>query len=158
MTLRDGPIARRLAALGIVLPEAPAPAANYVAVVRMGNLLSVSGQGPVDGREKLSTGRVGQDLSLEQGKYAARLTCLNVLAQVAAALDGDLDRVKRVVKLFGLVNSAPDFVQQAQVMNGASDLMVEIFGDRGRHARAAIGSPALPFNISVEIDGIFEVA
>ncbi len=156
--MSEGRIARRMADLGIILPEAAPPAANYVGAVRFGNLLSVSGQGPVNGKDILSSGKVGQDLSLEQGQEAARLTCLNVLAQAAAALDGDLDRIVRVVKLFGLVNSAADFDQQAQVMNGASDLMVEIFGDAGRHARAAIGSPALPFNISVEIDGIFEVA
>ena len=153
----DGRIAKRMAALGITLPAAAPPAANYVGAVRSGRLLSVSGQGPVNGLDILFTGRVGQDISLEQGQEAARLTCLNVLAQAAALLDGDLDRIIRVVKLFGLVNCAPDFDQQAQVMNGASDLMVDIFGEAGRHARAAVGTPALPFNISVEIDGIFEV-
>ncbi len=158
MDLRDGRISRRLAELGIELPDAAPPAANYIGAVRTGGLISVSGQGPVNGREILFEGRVGQDLSVEEGQQAARLTCLNVLSQVAVELDGDLDRVRRVVRLFGLVNSAADFDQQALVMNGASDLMVEIFGDIGRHARAAISAPALPFNISVEIDGIFAVA
>ena len=108
----DGRIVKRMAALGITLPAAAPPAANYVGAVRSGRLLSVSGQGPVNGLDILFTGRVGQDISLEQGQEAARLTCLNVLAQAAALLDGDLDRIIRVVKLFGLVNCAPDFDQQ----------------------------------------------
>ena len=152
-----GVIARRLETLSITLPPAAAPVANFVGAVPAGNLLFVSGQGPVEGETIVATGRVGTDLSVDDGRRAARLTALNVVAQVAAALDGDLDRVVRVIRLFGLVNCAPDFIEQPRVMNGASDVIVEIFGEAGRHARVAIGAPTLPFNIAVEIDGLFEV-
>jgi len=147
-------IAARLADLGIVLPRAPAPAANYVGWTVAGPLVHVAGQGPVENGEITCAGKVGVDVTVEDAQAAARVTALNVLAQLAQALDGDLDRV---VRLFGLVNCAPDFTQQPQVINGASDLMVEVFGDAGRHARAAIGAPALPMNIAVEVDGVFEV-
>ena len=155
--MASGTIAARLQELGITLPPAAAPVANFVGAVPTGNMLYVSGQGPTEGETIVYRGRVGADLSIADGQAAARLTALNVVAQAAAALDGDLDRIVRVVKLFGLVNCAEDFTEQPKVMNGASDVIVEIFGEAGRHARAAVGSPKLPFNIAVEVDGLFEV-
>ncbi len=154
----SGKTERRLAELGIVLPEAAAPAANYVPFVITGDLVFVSGQIPMRDGKFVYTGRLGDDLSLEDGQQAARLVGLNIIAQVKAACDGDLDRVRRCVKLGGFVNCTSDFHQHPQVINGASDLMVEVFGDAGRHARFALGSNALPFNVAVEIDAIFEIA
>ncbi len=154
----SGKTERRLAELGIVLPEAAAPAANYVPFVITGDLVFVSGQIPMRDGKFVYTGRLGNDLSLEDGQQAARLVGLNIIAQVKAACDGDLDRVRRCVKLGGFVNCTSDFHQHPQVINGASDLMVEVFGDAGRHARFALGSNALPFNVAVEIDAIFEIA
>jgi len=147
----------RLEALGIVLPEPMPPAANYVPWARAGNLLHIAGQGPVENGAIKSTGHVGAEVSLQAAIDAARLTGLNLLSQVMDALDGDLDRVTRVVKLGGFVQCTPDFTDMPTVINGASDLMVEVFGDAGRHARFAVGAPALPFATSVEIDGIFEI-
>ncbi|MBT3553882.1 MAG: RidA family protein [Rhodospirillaceae bacterium] len=152
-----GHIEARLTELGIELPTAAAPVANYVPYVITGNLVFVSGQVPLAGGELQLPGRVGEDVSAEDGQNAARICALNLLAQVKAALDGDLDRVARVVRLGGFVNSAADFTGQPQVINAASDLMVEVFGDKGRHARAAVGCPALPLGAAVEIDGIFEI-
>ncbi|MEE2759813.1 MAG: RidA family protein [Pseudomonadota bacterium] len=150
-------IEARLKELGIELPEAVAPVANYVPYVITGNLVIVSGQIPfVDGAVQ-SLGRVGQDLSVENGQSAARLCALNLLAQVNAAADGDLDLVTRVVRLGGFVNSAPDFTGQHLVINAASELMVDVFGDKGQHARAAVGCPSLPLGAAVEVDGIFEL-
>ncbi len=154
----SGKTERRLAELGIELPEAAAPAANYVPFVVTGDLVFVSGQIPMRDGKFVYTGRLGDDLSLEDGQQAARLVGLNIIAQVKAACDGDLDRVRRCVKLGGFVNCTSDFHQHPQVINGASDLMVEVFGDAGRHARFALGSNALPFNVAVEIDAIFEIA
>ncbi len=154
----SGKIEQRLAELGIDLPEAAAPAANYVPFVVTGNLVFVSGQIPMHEGKLVYTGKVGADLSLEDGQQAARLVGMNIIAQVRAACDGDLDRVRRCVKLGGFVNSTSDFHQHPQVINGASDLMVEVFGDAGRHARFALGSNALPFNVAVEIDAVFEIA
>ncbi|MBV2358950.1 RidA family protein [Thalassococcus sp. CAU 1522] len=146
----------RLAELGITLPDAPAPAANYVPYVRSGDLLFVSGQVSMkDGG--FVTGRLGAELSVEQGAAAARLCALSLLAQVRAACEGDLSRLKRVVKLTGFVNSTPDFTDQPKVINGASDTLVEILGEAGRHSRSAVSAGALPFNVAVEIEGIFEV-
>jgi enamine deaminase RidA (YjgF/YER057c/UK114 family) len=147
----------RLEALGISLPPAPEAVANYVGLVRVGELAFVSGHGPVENGELVYRGKLGRDLDTETGQKAARLVMLNLLATLKAEL-GDLDRVERVVKLLVMVNSTPDFAEQPLVANGASDLLVEIFGqERGVHARSAVGMGALPFGISVEIEGIFEV-
>ena len=146
----------RLADLGITLPDAPAPAANYVPFVRTGNTVYVSGQISM-GPDGLILGRLGEDMDVEAGAAAARTCALSLLAQVRAACDGDLDRLKRVVKLVGFVNSTPDFKDQPKVINGASDLMVEALGDIGRHARSAVSAGALPLGVAVEIEGIFEV-
>ncbi|MGB0684249.1 MAG: RidA family protein [Magnetovibrionaceae bacterium] len=154
----SGTIESRLSELGITLPEAAAPAANYVPYVQTGNLVFISGQITLLNGEFHYQGRVGETLSLEDGIAAARLCGLNLIAQVRAAAGGDLDRVSRVVKLGGFVNSGPDFIDHPKVINGASDLMVEVFGDKGRHARFAVGAPALPFNVGVEVEGTFELA
>jgi len=147
----------RLQAAGITLPEVAAPAGNYVPFVKSGNLVHIAGQIPVLDGELSCTGTVGTDVSVEEAKAAARLVGMNILSQLRAACGGDLDRVVRAVKLNGYVNSAPDFTQHPQVINGCSDLMVEAFGEKGRHARAAVGVAALPLGVAVEIDGIFEV-
>ncbi len=148
-------IAQRLAELGIELPKAAAPVAAYVPVVVSGQLAHVSGQLPfVDGR--LVTGRLGDDVSLEQGTAAARACGLMILAQLEAAL-GSLDRVTRVVKLGAFVNSAADFTDQPKVANGASELMAEVFGEAGKHARSAVGVPVLPLGAAVEVDAIVEI-
>lgn len=150
-------VEEKLRALGIELPVPPTPRANYVGAVRTGNLLFISGHGPrgADG-QNVYVGKVGSDISLEEAQAAARLVCVNCLATAKAAL-GDLDKVRRVVKVLGFVNSAPGFQQQPQVINGASDLLVEVFGERGRHARSAVGMAELPGGISVEIEMILEV-
>jgi enamine deaminase RidA (YjgF/YER057c/UK114 family) len=147
----------RLKELGIELPESSAPAANYVPFVRSGNTLYVSGQisRTADG---LILGRLGDGVDAAAGAAAARTCALQLIAQVRAACDGDLGRLVRVVKLTGFVNSAPSFTEQPKVVNGASDLFVEIFGDKGRHARSAIGVAALPLGVAVEVEGVFEVA
>jgi len=148
-------IETRLAELGIVLPEPAAPVAAYVPAVEAGGLLHISGQLPfIDG--VLVTGRLGEDVSLEQGYAAARACGLMILAQARAAL-GSLDRVERVVKLGGFVNSAGGFTDQPKVMNGASELMAEVFGDAGKHARSAVGVPVLPLGAAVEVDAILGV-
>ena len=152
-----GEVDARLAEAGIELPDAPAPAANYVPYVISGNQVFVSGQVPFVGGERQFIGKVGQDFSLEKAQEAARVVALNIIAQVRAACDGDLDRVVRCVKLGGFVNSTPDFLNHPQVINGASDVMVEVFGDKGRHARFAVGAASLPFGIVVEIDAVFEI-
>ncbi len=143
--------------LGITLPEPPTPVANYVSAVRTGDLLFVAGHGPAYGPDgSLGGGKVGRDLDVEEGYEAARLVCLNLLARVKAEL-GELDRVVRVVKLLGMVNCTPDFTQQPAVINGCSDLLVEVFGERGRHARSAVGMSSLPSGIPVEIEMIVQV-
>lgn len=146
----------RLEALGIVLPPAPEPVANYVNGVRTGNLIFLAGKGPkrADGTEII--GKLGKDLSIEEGYQGARLTAINQLAVLKEML-GDLSRVKRVVKVKGMVNSDPDFVQQPAVINGFSDLIVDVFGERGRHARAAVGMASLPRGQAVEIEMIVEI-
>ena len=146
----------RLAALDIVLPAASAPAANYVPTVAIGGLLHVSGQIPFGPDGKPMLGRLGETMDTAAGVAMARLCGINVIAQVKAAL-GSLDRVERVVKLGVFVNSAPDFIQQPEVGNGASDLMVAVFGDRGRHARSAVGVAVLPRGVGVEVDAIFAI-
>lgn len=154
----SGETERRLAELGVTLPTPTAPAANYIPVVRSGNQLFVSGQLPM-GPEGLTTkGKVGADVSIEDAAKAAKLCAINILAQAKAALGGDLDKLVRVVKLTGFVNSVPDFGDQPKVINGASDFLVEVLGDRGRHARSAVSAGALPFNAAVEIEAIIEVA
>ncbi len=146
----------RLAEVGLSLPEAAAPAANYVPWVRSGNTLYVSGQISMwDG--EMIRGKLGQGMSAEEGAAAAQSCALLLLAQVKAALKGDMSRLKRVVKLTGFVNSTHDFLDQPKVINGASDLMVALLGDAGKHARSAVSAASLPFGVAVEIEGIFEV-
>lgn len=146
----------RIAALGIELPQASKPGANYVPYVRTGDLLFMTGQLSQWNGERRFVGKLGREWQLAEGREAARLCALNLLAHLSDALDGDLDRVGRCVRLAGYVNSTPDFTGQSQVMNGASDLMVEIFGVAGRHARMAVGVSALPYDVAVEVEGIFE--
>lgn len=150
-------IAARLEELGLTLPEAPAPAANYVPFVRVGALVHISGQISQDAGG-LIRGRLGEDMDVPAGAAAARACALALLAQLNAACGGDLDRVVRVVKLTGFVNSTPGFTDQPKVVNGCSDLMVEVFGEAGRHARSAVGVAALPLGVAVEVEGIFEVS
>lgn len=145
----------RLTELGLTLPDAPAPAANYVPHVQSGNLLFVSGQISA-GPDGLIRGRLGEDMDVAAGATAARACGLALLAQARAAA-GSLDRIARVVKLTGFVASTPEFTDQPEVINGCSDLMVEVFGDRGRHARAAVSAAALPRGVAVEIEAIFEL-
>jgi enamine deaminase RidA (YjgF/YER057c/UK114 family) len=147
---------QKLKELGIILPESPKPLANYVRAVRTGNLLFVSGHGPYNDGKTLISGKLGKEVTIEEGYKTARNVALNCLASIRAAL-GSLDKVKRVVKLLGMVNCAEDFKDQPQVINGASDLLVEIFGEAGRHARSAVGMQALPNQIPVEIEMILEV-
>lgn len=149
--------AAKLAELGVDLPDAPAPAANYVPFVVQGSTVYVSGQISMNAGG-LITGKVGADLSVEQGADAARCCAIALLAQVKAACGGDIDRLVRVVKLTGFVNSTPDFTDQPKVINGCSDFLVEALGDAGRHARSAVSAGALPLNVAVEIEGIFEIA
>ncbi len=147
----------RLSELGIELPTAMAPVANYVPYVVTGDLVVVSGQLPaVDGKVAV-VGKVGAEVSVEQGQHAARLCFTNVLTHLRRACDGDLGRVKRVVRLGGFIASPPEFTQHAAVMNGASDLAVAVFGEAGRHARSTIGVPALPLGAAVEVEGLFEI-
>lgn len=144
--------------LGIVLPTPAAPIANYVACVRTGNLLVVSGQLCFGDDGKLvAKGQLGGGVSIEDGQRAARACAVNLIAQIKAVI-GDLDKVTRVVRLGGFINSAPGFTDGPKVMNGASDLMVEVFGDLGRHARSTVGVSALPADAAVEVEGLFEVA
>jgi enamine deaminase RidA (YjgF/YER057c/UK114 family) len=152
-----GLIDKRLAELGIALPVPAKPVATYVPWARTGNLVFISGQGAVRDGKIEYTGKVGDTLSIEDGIASARLTAINVIAQLRDACGGDLDRVKRIVKLLGFVNCTPTFGEQPKIINGASDLMVEVFGDKGRHARSAVGAPALPFNLSVEVEAIAEI-
>lgn len=147
----------RLAALGLSLPAAPAPAANYVPFVISGGHLWVSGQISRDDAG-LICGRLGAGMSIEDGARAARSCALALLAQAGAALGGDFGRIRRVVKLVGFVNSTPDFTDQPKVINGASDLMVAVLGEAGRHARSAVGVAALPLGVAVEIEAVFEIA
>lgn len=152
-----GRIEARMKELGIELPKTGEAAGNYVPTVRTGDLLFVAGQLPVWMGERRFPGRLGRELTIEQGQQAARLCGLNLLAHVKHALGGDLDRIVRCVRLGGFVNSTDEFFEQPQVVNGCSNLMVEVLGDQGRHARTAVGVNVLPFNLAVEVDGIFEV-
>ncbi len=153
-----GEVDARLAELGIEVPEAAAPVGNYVGYLQSGNLVFVSGQVPlVDGAFKFQ-GKVGAEFSVEEGQEAARICAINIIAQLKAACGGDLDRVRRIVKLGGFVNSTPEFTDQPKVINGASDLMVAVFGDAGKHSRAAVSAGALPVGVAVEIDAVAEIA
>ncbi len=155
-TTTQSKIEARLSELGITLPPAMAPVANYVPYVQTGNQIHISGQISMSG-DTAFKGTVGTEVSLEEAQKAARLCGINLLAQLKAAT-GDLDRVQRVVKLGGFVQAGPDFYDIPKVINGASDLMGEVFGEQGRHARSAVGVYKLPLNVSVEVDGIFEIA
>jgi enamine deaminase RidA (YjgF/YER057c/UK114 family) len=153
-----GTVEKKLAELGIVLPTPATPVANYIPFVRVGALLFVSGQICLDASGKLvAKGKLGDGVSVEDGQKAARACAVNVLAQVKAAL-GDLDKVKQVARLGGFVNSSPSFLDGPKVMNGASDLMVAVLGDKGRHARTTVGVAVLPADAAVEVEGIFEIA
>jgi enamine deaminase RidA (YjgF/YER057c/UK114 family) len=153
-----GTVEKKLADLGIVLPTPASPIANYVPFVRTGNFMVVSGQLCLDAEGKLvAKGQLGGPVSVDNGVKAARVCAINVLAQLKAAL-GDLDKIARVVRLGGFINSAPGFTDGPKVMNGASDLMVAAFGDKGRHARTTVGVAALPLDAAVEVEGAFEVS
>lgn len=150
-------LTEKLQTLGFELPQAAAPAANYVPYVISGSQLFVSGQIPFLNGEKMHMGRVGEDLSVEDGVKAAQACALNILGQANAAVDGDWPKIKRLVKLGAFVNCTPDFYDHPQVVNGASDLMVEVMGEAGKHARFAVGAPSLPLGVAVEIDAVFEL-
>jgi len=147
----------RLSELGIVLPDAQAPAANYVPFVKSGDLVFISGQVSRNA-DGFITGQLGRDVDVAAGREAARSCGLALIAQLRAACGGDLERLRQVVKLTGFVNATPEFTEHPQVINGVSDLMVEVFGDRGRHARAAVGSASLPLGVAVEVEGVFRIA
>ena len=152
----SGTIEARLAELGVTLPDAPAPAANYVPFVLVGDMVYVSGQ-ISNGPDGFITGKLGADLDAQAGAAAARTCAIALLAQCKAACGGDLDRLKRVVKLTGFVNSTADFTDQPKVVNGASDFLVEALGDIGRHARSAVSAASLPLGVAVEIEAIFQI-
>lgn len=149
-------IETRLAELGVTLPNAPAPAANYVPFVKSGDLVFVSGQ-ISNGPDGFITGKLGADMDVAAGAAAAKTCAISLLAQLKAACGGDLDRLVRVVKLTGFVNSTPDFTDQPKVINGASDFLVEALGDMGRHSRSAVSAASLPLGVAVEIEAIFEI-
>lgn len=147
----------RLKTLGIELPEPSRPGANYVQFVRTGDLLFLTGQLSQWNGERRFVGKLGREFGVEEGQQAARLCALNLLAHLRRAVDGDLGRVVRCVRIAGYVNSVPEFVGQSQVINGASDLFVEVFGEAGRHTRMAVGVSALPYDVAVEVEAVFEV-
>ncbi|MGR3802976.1 RidA family protein [Marinibacterium profundimaris] len=149
-------IEKKLADLGVTLPDAPAPAANYVPFVKSGNMVYVSGQISMDANGPIK-GKLGDGMDVEAGAAAAKTCAIALLAQLKAACDGDIDRLVRVVKLTGFVNSTGDFTDQPKVINGASDFLVEALGDAGRHARSAVSAASLPLGVAVEIEGIFEI-
>ena len=149
-------IASRLAELGVTLPDAPAPAANYVPFVRVGDIVYVSGQ-ISNGPDGLITGKLGADMDVAAGAAAARTCAISLLAQVRVACGGDVDKMVRVIKLTGFVNSTAEFTEQPKVINGASDFLVEALGDAGRHSRSAVSAASLPLGVAVEIEGIFEI-
>ena len=149
-------ITERLAELGVTLPDAPAPAANYVPYVKVGSIVHVSGQISA-GSDGMILGKLGESMEIEAGAAAARQCAISLLAQVKAACDGDIERLVRVIKLTGFVNSTQAFTDQPKVINGASDFLVEALGDAGRHARSPVSAASLPFGVAVEIEGIFEI-
>jgi len=150
-------IESRLQSLGIVLPEAAAPAANYVPFKRSGNILYISGQLPFGPDGLTHVGKLGTDIAVADGQNAARQCAINILAQARTALDGDLERISQMIRITGFVAGPAEFTDHHLVVNGASDLLVDVLGERGRHARAAVGMAALPMNASVEVDAIIEV-
>jgi enamine deaminase RidA (YjgF/YER057c/UK114 family) len=152
-----GSIEARLKEKGVTLPNVAAPAANYVPYVISGNTLYISGQVPFVEGKISHTGKLGAEFGIDEGYACARICGINILAAAKAALGGDLDRIARVVKLGGFVNSTPDFTDQPKVINGASDLMAEAFGDAGKHARAAVGVAQLPLGCAVEVEAVFEI-
>ena len=151
-------VAAKLADLNIELPEAPRPAANYLPYVVSGHLVYVSGQLPMSKGAVAVTGRLGAEVDVVRGKEAARLCAINILSQVRAACGGDLDRVRHCLRIGGFVACTPEFADHPKVVNGASDLMVEVFGEAGRHARAAVGVASLPMNAAVEVEAVFDIA
>jgi enamine deaminase RidA (YjgF/YER057c/UK114 family) len=152
-----GVVDARLKQLGITLPPAPAPAANYVPWVVSGKLAFIAGQIPIQDGKPHFIGKLGREFTVEQGQQAARLCALNILAQLKAACGGDLDKVARCAKVGGFVNCVPEFNDQPQVVNGASDLLVSVLGEAGKHARFAVGAPSLPRGVAVEVDAVFEL-
>lgn len=152
-----GRVEERLRALSIELPQPSKPGANYVPWARSGQLVFLTGQLSQWNGERRFIGKLGREFGVEEGQAAARLCALNLIAHARDAAGGDLDRVARIVRIAGFVNSTPDFVQQSQVVNGASDLFVDVFGDAGRHARMAVGVAALPYDVAVEVEAVFEV-
>jgi len=148
----------RLRELEIALPQPSAPGANYVPAVRSGNLLFLTGQLSQWNGERRFVGKLGREFDVAEGQQAARLCALNLIAHLRAALDGNLDRVVRCVRIAGYVNSTPDFTGQSQVVNGASDVFVAVFGDAGRHTRMAVGVSALPYDVAVEVEAVFEIS
>ncbi len=153
-----GKIDSRLAELGITLPTPAKPVANYVGWVKTGNLVFTAGQVTLADGKFHHIGKVGAEISLEEANKAARLCAINILSQLREACGGDLDRVKRIVKLVGFVNAIPQFTDHPKVVNGASDLMVEVFGEAGKHARSAVGAGSLPLNVAVEVEAVAEIA
>lgn len=151
-------IEQRLRDLAIELPQPSAPGANYVPFARTGNLLFLTGQLSQWNGERRFIGKLGREFTILEGQQAARLCALNLLAHVRVALNGDLDRVRRCIRLVGYINSTPDFMHQPQVMNGASDVVVDILGEAGRHTRVAVGVSVLPYDVAAEVEGVFEVA
>ena len=152
-----GRIAARLVELGIELPNPSAPGANYVPFVRTGDLVFLTGQLSQWNGERRFIGKLGREFGIEEGQQAARLCALNLIAHLAAAVEADLDRVRRCVRVAGFVNSTPDFLSHSQVLNGASDVFVQVFGDAGTHTRMAVGVAALPYDVAVEVESVFEV-
>ena len=150
-------ISDKLKELNIDLPNAPDPVGAYVAFKKIGNFLYISGQLPISSEGKMIKGKIGKDLTLEDGQKASRFCVINILAQVKKALDGDLNKVKNCVKITGFVNSSDDFTDQPKVINGASEIIAKIFDDKGLHTRAAISSNSLPLGVAVEVDAIFEI-
>ena len=154
----SGQVEARLQELGIEVPEAAAPVANYLGYVVTGNLCFTAGQVTLKDGGFVYQGKLGAEISVDDGYQAARLCAINIIAQLKAACGGDLDRVKRIVKLVGFVNSTPDFTDQPKVINGASDLMVEVFGEAGKHARSAVSAGSLPISVAVEVECVAEIA
>ena len=154
----DDTILSRLARMGVAIPPAAAPAANYLPYMLHERVLYISGQLSVTGEGLACRGKLGEGVSVEQGREAARLCAINILAQAKAALDGDLERIRQVLRITGFVASAPSFIEQHLVVNGASDFLAQALGERGRHARAAVGTSALPLDAAVEIDAIIAVS
>ena len=150
-------IANKLTELNIQLPEAPSPVGAYVAFKKAGNFIYISGQLPIDKDGKIIKGKVGKDLTLENGQEAAKLCVLNIIAQAKKAMNGDLNKIKSCVKITGFVNSSDDFIDQPKVINPASETLAAVFGDDGKHARAAVSTNSLPLGVAVEIDAIFEI-